>query len=40
MYELKHLEGEYLRIYNDIYVKVATVYLRIVSFEESNVSDN
>ncbi|GJQ72174.1 hypothetical protein Trydic_g3266 [Trypoxylus dichotomus] len=36
MYELKYL-GEYLKLYNDIYNKVAAIYLRILTYKESNV---
>ncbi|XP_022916248.2 activating signal cointegrator 1 complex subunit 2 [Onthophagus taurus] len=35
-YEIKHLQGEYLKLYNQIYEKVANVYLRLLTFKESD----
>ncbi|KAI4456742.1 hypothetical protein MML48_8g00002497 [Holotrichia oblita] len=37
IYELKYLEGEYLTFYDDIYNKVAMIYLRMLTCKESNV---
>lgn len=38
MYQLKYLEGEYLTLYNEIFLKISNVYLRMMTARESNVS--